>query len=261
MRYGFIGAGNMCSAIIKGMAAAEIYVYDICREKCEALGSKVNVCADNNEVIANADMLILGVKPNMLQGFFDAHKDALQEHKPLLVSLAAGKTISFLEECIGVDMPVVRVMPNINSVCLSSTTGYCCNKLVNTEHKNQIEELFGNIGTVMEIADESKFPVFTALAGSSPAFCYMYIDALARAGQKAGMSRDQALQIAAETVLGSAKMILASEEHPFALIDRVCSPGGTTIEGVSVLQKESFESIINSAIEAVIEKDKKLAQK
>jgi len=260
MRYGFVGAGNMCSAIINGMPADEIYVYDICKEKCEALGAKVRICSGNDEVIANADILILGIKPNMLQTFFEAHKAALLKHKPLLVSLAAGKPISFLENCIGEPMSLVRVMPNINSICLASTTGYCCNALVNMEQKKQIEELFGNIGTIIEIADESKFPVFTALAGSSPAFCYMYIDSLARAGQKAGLSREESLQIAAETVLGSAKMILASEEHPFALIDRVCSPGGTTIEGISVLQKESFEAIINSAIEAVIAKDKKLSQ-
>lgn len=260
MKYGFIGAGNMCSAIISGMPEGEIYVYDICESKCAALASKAHICRDNAEVIANADMLIIGVKPNILLEFLAENSDIIKQHSPLIISLAVGKKLAFIEQYLTASLPIVRVMPNINSVCLASTTGYCCNKSVNSEQKQAVERLFASIGTVSELADEGKFPIFAAVAGSSPAFCYMYIDALARAAQKAGLPREQALSIAAETVLGSAKMVLNSNEHPYALIDRVCSPGGTTIEGIAVLQKQGMESMLADAVDAVLAKDKLLSK-
>ena len=148
-------------------------------------------------------------------------------------------------------------MPNINAVVSESCTAYCTNELVTDSEKENIETLFSSIGTITEI-EESVFPLFGVIGGCSPAFVYMFIDALARAGVQHGMKKELALKFAAQSVLGSAKTVLESNEHPFELIDKVCSPGGTTIEGVISLQADGFETAVHNAVKKAVEKDKKL---
>ncbi|HBF65306.1 MAG TPA: hypothetical protein DDW34_05620 [Clostridium sp.] len=151
-------------------------------------------------------------------------------------------------------------MPNINAKIGASTTGLCVNSFVSPPQKHLVKEIFETIGTVAEI-EESQFSIFSVIGGASVAFAYLYMDALAHAALKAGMPKKQALQLTAETVLGSAKMVLESGEAPWPLIDQVCSPGGTTIEGVTTLQGGGFESVLVKAFDAVLAKDKAIGEK
>ncbi len=271
MKYGFIGAGNMASAIIKGMTRGTESRFDgkdvsitsrtvvSAEELAKACGA--NACRTGAEVVAASDVLVLAVKPQMLAEVVPALAEAIEvkAERPLVVSIAAGKTLEYLEGLLPTNTPIVRVMPNINAKIGASTSGLCANALVSEEQKQVVREMFLTIGTVAEI-EEKQFGIFSVIGGASVAFAYMYMDALARAALKAGMPKKQALQITAETVLGSARMVLESGEAPWPLVDQVCSPGGTTIEGVTMLQAEGFESALTKAFDAVLEKDARLGK-
>lgn len=262
---GFIGTGNMASAIIKGVIASgllkgeEIGIYDLLSEKAEALSEEYGVKTFSSaaELTENCDKIVLSVKPNVIASVLSEIDGIAKEKNPLFISIAAGKTLSFLSECVNCDAKFVRVMPNINAVVLSAVSAFCVNENVTDKEKAFVEKLLSAFGTAVEIK-EDLFSVFSAIAGCSPAFSYMYIDSLARGAVKNGMPKDMALKIAASAVMGSAKMILESDEHPWTLVDRVCSPGGTTIEGVISLQKNGFENAVMNAVQASYDKDKKL---
>lgn len=269
MKFGFIGAGNMAGAIIKGMTIGTksynancIYVTSKTKVSSHELAQLcgVTACDCSQEVIENTDVLILAVKPYVLSEILPSLKEMILKKNPLVISIAAGKTLDFLESFLSKTTSIVRVMPNINAKVGASTSGFCCNDAVTQKQKEIVTSLFSTIGSVIEV-QESHFGIFSVIAGAAPAFAYLYMDSLARAAQKAGMQKKQALEIAAQTVFGSAKMVLESKEHPWELIDQVCSPGGTTIEGVSSLQKSGFEAALTKAFDAVLEKDKLIAQK
>ena len=266
MNYGFIGAGNMAGAIIKGMTIGgggfdgrDIYVYDLNAEASENLAAVcgANKCASPADVVKNADFLVLAVKPNVMADAVSPIKDAVMEKAPLVISIAAGKTIEFLEGILSPSLPIVRVMPNINAKVGCATSAFCPNAVVTEDQKDVVKALFSTVGSITELP-EKMFGIHGVIGGAAPAFAYLYIDALARAAVKAGMPKKQALELTAQTVLGSAKMVLESGEHPWALIDQVCSPGGTTIEGVCSLEANGFEAALCKAFDAVYEKDKRL---
>lgn len=268
MTFGFIGAGNMASAIIQGMTiksnvyeGKDIQVYDISSHAVKQLAIDCGVVACHSpEDAVICDVLILAVKPNTLPIILPQLKEVIQKHRPLVISIAVSRTLSFLENLLGDNVPIVRVMPNINAKAAASTSGFCANANVTSKQKETVCRIFSTVGSVTEI-DESQFSIFGVLAGSAPAFAYLYIDVLARAAQKAGMSKKQALELSAQTVLGSAKMVLESNEHPWSLVDQVCSPGGTTIEGIYTLEENGFESCLIKAFDAVLNKDKALQSK
>lgn len=262
---GFIGTGNMATAIIKGVISSgllkgeEIGVFDLQKEKVEALSKEFGLTAFTSSVslAESCDKIVLSVKPNVISSVLSEIDAVIKEKNPLLISIAAGKTLEYLSDSVTYDAKLVRVMPNINAVVLEAVSAFCANKNVNEEEKIFVSDLLDAFGTAVEIKEEL-FSVFSAIAGCSPAFSYMYIDSLARGAVKNGMPKDLALKIAAQAVLGSAKMILESDEHPWSLVDKVCSPGGTTIEGVTSLQKDGFENSVIGAVQAAFDKDKKL---
>ena len=269
MKFGFIGAGNMAAAIIKGMTIGtksykgeDISVTSKTVTSAQKLADICGAVALSSaaEVVQESDVLVLAVKPHVLASVVPALKEEIAAKKPLVVSIAAGKTLDYLAELLPEGTPIVRVMPNINAKIGASTNGMCANAYVTEEQKAVVKGMFETIGTVIEV-DEAHFGIFTVLAGSAPAFHYLYMDALARAAVKAGMPKKQALEIAAAAVEGSAKMVLESGEHPMALVDQVCSPGGTTIEGIAALQANGFEATVTKAFDAVLEKDNKIAGK
>lgn len=259
MNYGFIGLGNMASAIIRGMAAhegfhnASILGYDHHPEKANAL--PIQPCADLRDIAGKSDVLFLCIKPYALESLL---KDLLPLlHKGCIISsVAAGKSISWYEERIP-GFSFVRVMPNINASVGAATTAICGGSQAKPEQVELIKAVFDAVGTAF-VLEEKHFSAFSAIAGAAPAYTYLYIDALASAGVKAGLPKASALSIAADMVLGSAKMLKDSGEHPAALADRVCSPGGTTIEGLHRLRAAGFESAVYEAIAAVIRKDQSL---
>lgn len=262
---GFIGTGNMATAIIKGVISSkllkgnEIGVFDLQREKAEALSEEygVKTFSSATELTENCERIVLSVKPNVISAVLSEINETAKEKNPLFISIAAGKTLEFLSSCVSYDGKFVRVMPNINAVVLEAVSAFCANEKVTENEKAFVKELLSAFGTAVEIK-EDLFSVFSAIAGCSPAFSYMYIDSLARGAVKNGMPKDMALRIAAQAVLGSAKMILQSDEHPWDLVDKVCSPGGTTIEGVTSLQENGFESTVMNAVQASFDKDKRL---
>ncbi len=267
MTLGFIGCGNMAGAIIDGIISSsavkenEIYIYDIYAPAVERFKNKyaLNVCKSEREVVFKSDAVILGVKPNVLSDVLDKINTALEESDTLIISIAAGKTISFIRNALSHENRIIRVMPNINATVGEAISAYTSNAAATDEDKKLCENVFSGVGQVIYL-DEKHFPVFGVIGGCAPAFSYMFIDSLARAGVKNGMDKETALMVAAQTVLGSAKMVLESapETHPWELIDKVCSPGGTTIEGVMSLQRDGFEKAVHNAVNKAVEKDSKL---
>lgn len=262
MNYGWIGLGNMAQAIIKGMIhsnrydATTILGYNRSFSKTEKLQTTYGIvgCKHITELI-DSDVIILGVQPQQLETLYDELRGQLKPSQ-LVISLAAGKSIASIQ--LGLQhQQVCRVMPNINAIAGASTTGLAIANEVTPEMKKTAVALFESVGSVIDIP-EHQFDVFSAIAGASPAFTYLYIDSLARAAVLEGMEKPLALQIAASAVLGSAKMVLDSDEHPWALVDQVCSPGGTTIQGVTALQNNHFASTIYEAVDAVIQRDRSL---
>ncbi|MBR5437605.1 MAG: pyrroline-5-carboxylate reductase [Clostridia bacterium] len=261
---GFIGAGNMASAIIEGMHKAgfpedgKIAVFDPDENKIKALSQFGAVAAScEAEIAESCDVIVLAVKPNIIASVLGKIKDIAEDKNPLFISIAAGKTTEYLLSCAGYQARFIRVMPNINALVGAAVSGICSTENVSEEDMAFAEKLCECFGTAVKL-DEKLFPIFSAIGGCSPAFTYMYIDALARAAVKNGMPKAQALKVAAQAVLGSAKTILESDEHPWTLVDRVCSPGGTTIEGVASLQNDSFEAAVMNAVQASYDKDKKV---
>ncbi|MBQ7296566.1 MAG: pyrroline-5-carboxylate reductase [Clostridia bacterium] len=262
---GFIGTGNMATAIIKGVISSgmlsgeEIAVFDICADKVKALADLygVKVLADAKQIAAECDKVVLSVKPNVFPSLLGEIGSVLKEKNPLIISIAAGKTLSFIAEYLPYEARIVRVMPNINAKVGAAVSAYCGNENAAESDLAFVKELCESFGIAVNI-EEKLFSIYSAIGGCSPAFAYMFIDSLARAAVKNGMPKAQALEVAAGAVMGSAKMILQSSEHPWALVDQVCSPGGTTIEGVAALQKGSFEALVGEAVEASYNKDKRL---
>lgn len=265
MKIGFIGCGNMANAIIKGIISADkinskdILIFDTYSPACQKAKDNfgVTILNSEDEIAQQAEIVFLAVKPNVISTVSKRITDAVIKNNPLIISIAAGKTLDYIESSIGVEARIIRVMPNINAKVGAAISAYCFNNNVNKEDIKNIEMLLDCIGKVICL-DESSFPLFGVLGGCAPAYAYMFIDALARAGVKNGMKKDDALKIAAQTVYGSAKMILESDEHPYKLIDNVCSPGGTTIEGIISLQADGFETAVHNAVDKALDKDKKL---
>ncbi len=262
---GFIGAGNMASAIIAGMCKAEfvksgdIAVFDLDKSKTDSLEKiyGITVKASALEIAETCDKIVLAVKPNVISSVLADIDPVAKERNPLFISIAAGKTTEYLLSSVSYEGRFIRVMPNINALVGAAVSGICGTENVCAEDMSFAENLCECFGTAVKV-DEKLFPIFSAIGGCSPAFTYMYIDALARAAVKNGMPKAQALEVAAQSVLGSAKTVLESADHPWTLVDRVCSPGGTTIEGVASLQNDGFEAAVMNAVEASYNKDKKV---
>ncbi len=265
MKIGFIGCGNMAAAIIKGItennfiAGKDINVFDINNASLETANEAygITICTDEIDVVLRSEIVILAVKPNIIKAVLEKIDSTLEKSSPLLISIAAGKTLDYIAGCTDTKCRTIRIMPNINAKVGEAICAYCGNELATDSDKDVVNKMLSCIGKSLEI-EEKSFPLFGVLGGCAPAFSYMFIDALARAGVHNGMKKDEALKIAAQTVYGSAKMILESDEHPWKLIDNVCSPGGTTIEGILSLQSDGFENAVHNAVNKALDKDKKL---
>ncbi len=266
MKVGFIGVGNMAQAIISGlvkkMPAEDILIFNRTKEKAETFAGKtgVKVLATPEDLVLQSDIVVVAVKPYVFEMILPGLKSAFEAKRPLMISIAAGLSLEQLAEFVGEEMRIVRVMPNVNATIGESMSGVCGNEFVSAEDYQNVEGIFSAVGNTARIP-EKDFSTFAALAGSSPAFIYIFIDSLARAGVKAGLAKKQALEIAAQAVLGSAKMVLESETHPYELVDQVCSPGGTTIAGVSSLMDDAFVASVMHSVEATMKRETELSDK
>jgi len=240
--------------------AGTVYGYNRSPEKTRVLAAETELvpCESAADTAKRADVVVLAVKPQMMGDVLPQIAPAVSGDK-LIVSIAAGKPTSYYEAAFSDPVPVVRVMPNINAKVRAATTAICKGAYATDAHLEIVRAMFETVGSVFTLT-EAQFPAFSAIGGASGAFIHLYIDALASAGVKAGLPRGMAQDIACQTVLGSAKLTMDSGEHPIALMDQVCSPGGTTIEGIHALKRLGFEHAVHEAIDAIIQKDRQLAQ-
>jgi pyrroline-5-carboxylate reductase len=203
-------------------------------------------------------VLILAVKPDQVGGALSEIRDQVTE-KHLLISIAAGVTLAKLEASLGGDTRIVRVMPNTPALVGDSATGFALGKSATPADAELAKKLFSAVGVAFQVK-ESLLDAVTGLSGSGPAYVYLFIEALSDGGVAAGLPRDVATRLAAQTVMGAAKMVLETGQHPGALKDMVTSPGGTTIEGLHELEKGKLRGTVMSAVRAATEKSKKLGQ-
>ncbi len=266
-KIGFIGSGNMASAIIGGILNAGLATKeDLCasdassaaREKIESTFG-IRTFASNKETADFADILFLSVKPVYIETVISDIKDSISPDT-LVISIAAGQTLSTLEGHFGKDMHIIRTMPNTPALVGAGMAALSPNALVTEEEKEIAVQLFNSFGKC-EIVPESLMDAVTGVSGSSPAYVYMFIEAMADAAVAEGMPRAQAYTFAAQSVLGSAKMVLETGKHPGELKDMVCSPAGTTIEAVAVLEKNGFRHAVIDAERACIIKSKEMSKK
>lgn len=264
MKIGFIGNGNMGGAIIggiikNGIAAPEsIYVSDVNEKGLNKTREKygVNTSLDNKYVAKTADILILSVKPGVIYKVIDEIKGDVNE-STLIISIAAGQSLEKLSAAFGREVKLVRVMPNTPALVGEGMSGITPNDRVLPEEKQTVLEIFASFGKA-ELVSEQLMDTVTAVSGSSPAYVFMLIEAMADAAVMGAMPRDKAYTFAAQAVLGSAKMVLETGKHPAELKDMVCSPGGTTIDAVAALEEGGMRSAVIKAMQVCIEKSKNM---
>ncbi|MDO5096677.1 MAG: pyrroline-5-carboxylate reductase [Peptostreptococcaceae bacterium] len=271
-KIGFIGCGNMAKAMIGGMLksglvkAGNIIAGAKTKQSLEkakqefALDIKnqnhtIQTTLDNKEVVQKSDIIFVAVKPHLYDNVLQS---VMEEGKgKIFVSIAPGKSIAHLENLMGAQAKILRAMPNTPALVGEGVTAICRNANIDDEEYSILKQLLSSFGTVEEI-EERLFDAVISVAGSSPAYVFMFIEAMADAAVLQGMPRAQAYRLASQAVLGSAKMVLASGKHPAELKDAVCSPGGTTIEGVAMLEETGMRSSVIQAMNAVYEKSRKM---
>ena len=264
-KIGFIGAGKMASAMIEGLLSKGLYKKDEIIASCKSQTTKdrvskelgIEVTTDVASVFKSADIVVLAVKPNQIEGILTTNIEA-NSTKKLLISIAAGIKIATLERYVP-DSRIIRVMPNVCCTVLESASSYTLGSKATKKDAEKVKEILEAIGIAFEVPEE-KIDAVTGLSGSSPAYMFMVIDALADGGVLMGLPRDVALKLAAQTMLGSAKTVLETGKHPEDLKDSVCSPGGTTIEGVKVLEDYGMRAAFISAVQASAEKSKEMGK-
>ncbi len=255
---GFIGTGNMSKAIIGGILKSNLYsntdIYCSAKskktkDKVEA-EFKVNVCS-NIDVVKNSNIIFLGIKPYLYEDILSEIKDYIDDK--ILISIAPLKTIDFLRTHTKKDLKCVSSMPNTPALVCQGMSAISFSDNLDETEKATILNLFSSFGEV-EVVNENLMKAVVAVSGSAPAYVYMFIEALADGAVKHGMPREMAYKFASQTVLGSAKMVLDTKEHPAKLKDNVCSPGGTTIEAVCTLNRGGFQGLVTDAMDSCVKK-------
>ena len=260
MKIGFIGTGNMGGALAVAAAKsgeAEVLLANRTKAKAEALAERIGAAVSGNEMIAEkADHIFLGVKPQMMAGMLEGIAPALKARKnvPLLISMAAGLTIQRIRELAGGDYPVIRIMPNMPAAVGEGVIFYACSE--NCE-KAQLEAFLRYMAPAGKLfpLEEKLQDAGSAVAGCGPAFAAMFLEAMADGGVACGLPRAAAVQYAAQMMLGTAKMVLETNQHPGALKDSVCSPAGSTIQGVRTLEERGMRAAVFDAVIAAYEKN------
>lgn len=264
MKIGFIGCGNMAQAIIGGIRKHNLVSGEelMASAKTEATRRKIRetigICAaeNNREAAAFADVLILAVKPVYMEEVIEEIADAVRPDT-IVVTLAPGKTLQWLDSTFGRPTKLVRTMPNTPALVGEGMTALCPNSFVTAEELETVEKIFQSFGKT-QVVSETMIDVVVGASGSSPAYVFLFIEALADAAVSDGMPRDMAYEFAAQSVMGSAKMVLETGKHPGELKDMVCSPGGTTMEAVRVLEQHGFRSAVIEASRACVKKGREL---
>ena len=264
MKIGFIGLGNMATAMMGGMIrnhiveASDIYGADALQaaEERASENLKIHLPGGNKQVVRQSDVIVLSVKPQFYEQVIAEIKDVVTPEKRI-VTIAPGKTLAWLKEQFGKEVKIVRCMPNTPALVGEGCTGVCRNSSVTEEEFEEIMTMLNSFGKAHYVP-EHLMDTVVSVSGSAPAYVFMMIEAMADAAVSDGMARKDAYEFAAQAVYGSAKMVLETGKHPAELKDMVCSPAGTTIEAVRVLEEKGFRSALIEAMKACTEKSRKL---
>lgn len=261
---GFIGAGNMAAALVRGLVgrglpANQVVVYDVVREKTKQLADElgVTVAKKAEEVVDKADVTILAVKPHAITTI--AQSLSSRADRCLWMSIAAGITTKQIEKALGKGARVVRAMPNTPALVGMGATGVTPGSNSSAEDLDLAKSLLGAVG-ITEVVEEAMMDAVTALSGSGPAFVMLVIESMADGAVRAGLSRATALELAAHTVRGAAALLIETGKHPGELKDMVTSPGGTTIAGIEALEAAGLRSAVIAGITAAAKRSRKLSQ-
>lgn len=264
MKIGFIGCGNMAKALISGILSSKfIAPNEIIASALHLEGLKktendlgINITLDNKEIALKTKYVVLAVKPQFYADTINEIKGSINS-ETVIITLAPGKTMEELESIFSKEVKIVRTMPNTPAMVGAGMTAMCRNEKVDDDEFNFVVDVFKCCGLV-EVISESLINAVVATSGSSPAYLFIMIEAMADGAVMAGLPRDKAYTIAAQALYGAAKMVLETHRHPAELKDMVCSPGGTTIEAVRILEKNGFRSSIIEAMTACVLKAKKM---
>ncbi len=263
----FLGSGNMAEALLKGLLRAHVAEASeiVCADRDEARGPVltqrygVRFTHSNRQAADQADIVVLSVKPQVMNKLLDEVAPVLDQKK-VVISIAAGVPIAAIERKVGHGVRIVRTMPNTPALVGAGATALTAGEHATEEDLRQARALFDAIGRTV-IVDEPQLDAVTGLSGSGPAYIFLVIEALSDAGVKVGLARATAQDLAAQTVLGSAKLLLETGEHPGRLKDQVTSPGGTAIAGLHTLEAGGLRTTLMNAVEAATRRSKELGKK
>ena len=263
---GFIGGGAMAESIIRGILSAElvmpsqIMVNDISSERLAHLSSSfaISTTLDSQEIVKQSDILFLTVKPQVISGVIDTIAPIVTK-TTIVVSVAAGVPIDMLQSKMS-GVPIIRVMPNTPVAVGEGMSAMALGKYATKAVSDPIAEVFASVGQVVTVSEDSMDAV-TGLSGSGPAYAFVVIDALADAGVRVGLSRQTSILLAAQTLMGAAKMILETNEHPAKLRDMVTSPGGTAIAGVHTLEQKGVRAALIDAVVAATKRSREMGKR
>ena len=261
MKYGFIGCGNMGGAIARALSkqTKDIALADR-SGRGKALASELGITySDNASIAEGCGRIFLAVKPHMMKDMLAPLQSALAERKPLLITMAAGLEIRQIEDFVGTHLPIIRIMPNTPTSVGKGVIPYCANDLVTEEMITDWLEDMSECG-LLDPLEERLMDAASALSGSGPAYLYLMLEAMADGGVACGLPRAKAMDYAAMTMAGAAEIYLSTHQHPGALKDAVCSPGGSTIAGVRILEQRGFRGAAMDCVCAAYAKNKELGE-
>ncbi|MBC8441782.1 MAG: pyrroline-5-carboxylate reductase [Deltaproteobacteria bacterium] len=266
-KIGFIGSGNMGEALISGLVLSKaakpenIICSDISEDTLEAIQNKykVSTTTDNIEVARKSEIVIYATKPQILGSVLKETAVALDQSK-LIISIAAGVPLAAIALGLQKELRLIRVMPNICAFVKESATAIAAGEFASKDDVALARAIFDSVGRTVFIQENVLMDAFTGLSGSGPAYIFIIVDAMADAGVKMGLSRKDSLFLSTQTVLGAAKLLLESKEHPGQLKDRVASPGGTAIAGIHTLEQGGLRTTMINAIEAATKRSKELGE-
>lgn len=262
----FIGAGNMASAIFEGLVANgypadHIWVTARTEEKLARFAKQGLITStDNDAAIAACDIVVLAVKPQMMKTLAETHRDAVQQHRPLLVSVAAGISADALEGWFGGDLAIVRCMPNTPSLVQTGASGLYANSRVSEEQRQQTEAILAAVGLTLWVENEAQIDAVTAVSGSGPAYYFLFMEAMAKAGEQLGLDPETAQKLTLQTALGAARMATESPLAPAELRRNVTSPKGTTEQAILSFQQQGIEEMVLKAMTACRDRAESLTE-
>ena len=264
-KIGFIGSGNMGEALVSGLVLSKaakpenIICSDIYQETLDAVKDKygVNTTTSNTEVVENAEILVYATKPQILGSVLKQTAPVLDKGK-LVISIAAGVPLAAIAAGLGKELRLIRAMPNICAFVKESATAIAAGEFVLEGDVEMARAIFDSVGETVFIQENVLMDAFTGLSGSGPAYIFTIVDAMADAGVKMGLSRKDSLFLSTQTVLGAARLLLDSKEHPGQLKDRVASPGGTAIAGIHTLEQGGLRTTLINAVESATKRSKEL---